>query len=256
MHQYNVGVSFEIIAINVAGPFPLSDQGNRYLLIAMDYFSKRPEAYATPNQEAPTIAEALVTNFFCRVAIPRELHSDQGRNFESHLLQEILQRLGVSKTRTTPLHTQSYGMVERYIKTVEEQLRKVVGSDQRDWDERLPLFLLAYRASSHETTGLTPARLVFGRELQLPCHLLFRAPPDEERPTTNHSADLVDHVHDIHNYVRQHLKLASYRMKTRYDKLAKSAGYQEGDRVWLYRPTRTKGKSPKLQSSWNTHTRY
>jgi hypothetical protein len=39
-------------------------------------------------------------------------------------------------------------------------------------------------------------------------------------------------------------------MKTRYDKLANSAGYQEGDRVWLYRPTRTKGKSPKLQSSW------
>jgi hypothetical protein len=44
--------------------------------------------------------------------------------------------------------------------------------------------------------------------------------------------------------------MASDRMKTRYDKLANSAGYQEGDRVWLYRPTRTKGKSPKIQSSW------
>jgi hypothetical protein len=56
-------------------------------------------------------------------------------------------------------------MVERYIKTIEEHLRKVVASHQRDWDERLPLFLLAYKASTHDTTGLTPAKLIFGREL-------------------------------------------------------------------------------------------
>jgi hypothetical protein len=74
-------------------------------------------------------------------------------------------------------------------------------------------------------------------------------PPDKELPTTDYAADVVDHLHDIHNYARQHLKLASDRMKTRYDKLANSAGYQEGDRVWLYRTARRKGKS-KLQSSW------
>jgi hypothetical protein len=141
-------------------------------------------------------------------------------------------------------------MVERYIKTIEEHLRKVVASHQRDWDERLDLFLLAYRASTHDTTGFTPASLVFGRELRLPCDLLFGVPPDKERPRTNYAAELVDHLHDIHQYARQHLKLASDRMKTRYDKLANSAGYQEGNMVWLYRPIRTKGKSPKLQSSW------
>jgi hypothetical protein len=141
-------------------------------------------------------------------------------------------------------------MVERYIKTVEEHLQKVVASHQRDWDERLHLFLPAYGASTHETTGLTPASLVFGRELRLPCDLLFGAPPDKERPTTDYAADLVDHLHDTHNYALQHLKLSSDRMKTLYDKLANCAGYHEGDSVWLYRPTRTKGKSPKLQSSW------
>jgi hypothetical protein len=77
MQQYNVGAPFERIAIDVAGPLPLSEHGNRYLLMAMDYFTKWPEAYAIPN---------LVTNFFCRFGIPRELHSDQGRNFEPHLL--------------------------------------------------------------------------------------------------------------------------------------------------------------------------
>jgi hypothetical protein len=103
MHQYNVRAPFERMAIDVAEPFPLSDEGNRYVLIAIDYFMKWPEAYAIPNQKASTIAQSLVTNF-CRFDIPQELHSDEGRNFESCLLQEILQRLGVSKTRTSPLH--------------------------------------------------------------------------------------------------------------------------------------------------------
>jgi hypothetical protein len=93
MHQYNVGAPFERIVIDVAGPFPRSDQGNQYLLFAMDYFTKWPEVYVIPNQEASTVAEALVRNFFCRFGIPLELHSDQGRNFESHLLQKVLQRL-------------------------------------------------------------------------------------------------------------------------------------------------------------------
>jgi hypothetical protein len=86
VHQYSVRVPLKRIAIDVEGPFPLSDQGNRYLLTAMDYFTKWPEAYAIPNQGASTIAEALVTNFLCRFGIPWELHSDQGRNFESCLL--------------------------------------------------------------------------------------------------------------------------------------------------------------------------
>jgi transposase InsO family protein len=106
----------------------------------MDYFTKWPKAYANLDQEASTVADVLVTNFSFRFGIPRELHSDQGRNFESRLLQEILQRLGVGKTPTTPLHPQSDGIVERYIKTVEEHLRKVVASNQKDWNAMLPLF--------------------------------------------------------------------------------------------------------------------
>jgi hypothetical protein len=86
MRQYYMGAPFERIAIDIAGPFPRSDQGNRYLLIAMDYFTKWLEAYAIPNQEAATVAEALVTQFVCRFRVCRELLSDQGCNFESHLM--------------------------------------------------------------------------------------------------------------------------------------------------------------------------
>jgi hypothetical protein len=91
------------------------------------------------------------------------------------------------------------------------------------------------RASTHDTTGSTPGSLVFSPELRLPCDLLFGAPPDKERPTTVQAAELMDHLHNIHNYARQHLKLASDRMKTRIDKLANTAGYHKGNRVLFYR---------------------
>jgi hypothetical protein len=98
--------------------------------------------------------------------------------------------------------------------------------------------------------GLTLASIVFGREFQLPCDLLFGTPPYKERPTIDHAANLVDHLHDIHSYARQHLKLAIDQMKTRYGRLANCVGYHEGNKVWLYCRIHMKGKSPKIQSPW------
>jgi len=184
IYHSNVGAHFERIAVNVAEPFRESDRRNRYLLIAMDCFTKWPKIYAVPIQEASTVANALVANF-CRFDVPMELHSDQGRNFESRLMQGVLERLESSKTKTTPLHPQLNGMVERYGKTIDEYLRKVVFPQQRDWDERLSIFLLLYLASTQETIGLTPANMVFRRKLRLPCDLMFGAPPDKEQSTTD-----------------------------------------------------------------------
>lgn len=70
-----------------------------------------------------------------------------------------------------------------------------------------------------------------------------------DKPTIDQAGNLVDHLDNIHDYVRQHLKLTSDRKKTRYDRLASCTGYFEGNEVWFYRPTLTKGESSKRQSS-------
>ena len=125
----------ERIAVDVMGPLIRSDRGNRFLLVAMDYFSKWPEAYALSNQEAKTVAEVLVSEFVSRFGVPLEIHSDQGTNFESAVFREMCSLLDIKKTRTTPLHPQSDGMVERYNRTLKTQLSLFVKDHQRDWGQ-------------------------------------------------------------------------------------------------------------------------
>ena len=125
----------ERIPTDVPRPFT-----RKYLLIAMDYFTKWPEAYPLPNQEASTVARVLVEEI-CRFDTPLEIHSDQGGNFESLLFNEMCKMLGARKTRTTPLHQASDGMVERFNQTIEHQLAMFVNANQRDWDDVLyPIF--------------------------------------------------------------------------------------------------------------------
>jgi transposase InsO family protein/predicted aspartyl protease len=251
MQQYNVGSPFERIAIDIAGPFPETDHQNKYILVVMDYFSKWVEAYALPNQEATTVADVLVKEWICRFGVPLELHSDQGRNFESALFQGVCQILGIRKTRTTPLHPQSDGMVERMNRTLNRYLSKVVSDHQRDWDQHLHLFLMAYRSSAHETTGQSPANIAFGRELRLPCDLKFGCKPGENLANDDYVANLRRKMDDIHRRVRVNIERASDRMKDRYDIRAQDGGYQTGDRVWLFDPKRRRGLSPKLQNQWD-----
>jgi hypothetical protein len=140
--------------------------------------------------------------------------------------------------------------MERYIKTVEEHLWKIIVSYQMNWKERLPLFLLAYWASTQWHLRLDSSPPSFGA--RTPTTLwpaMWGTPPDKEWPTTDHAANLVGLLHDIQYYAHQHLKLASDWMRTWSDKLANSTSYQEGKGVWIYRPTR-KREITKTSSLW------
>ena len=81
-----------------------------------------------------------------------------------------------------------------------------------------------------------------------------RGSPDKEQSMTDYADEVVDWLHNIHHFTRQHLELASDRMKAGYDQLSNSAGFQEGNRVWLYSPTQKTGKSHKWQKCWEDPT--
>lgn len=89
MKQYNVGAPLERVALDIIGPLPVSNKGNKYALIVSDYFTKWAEGYPMPDMETTTIVDCFITNFVCRFGIPYQVHTDQGRQFESGLFKEF-----------------------------------------------------------------------------------------------------------------------------------------------------------------------
>ena len=152
-------------------------------MVAADYFTRWVEAYPIPNQEATTVAQKLVDEFFCRFSPPEKLHSDQGRNFESAVIAETCKLLGIQKSRTTTCHPQSDGLVERFNRTLMDMLAKSVREHPSSWEEHICRLCLAYNTSVNPTTGHTPFFLMFGRQVRMPVDLMYET-PNNTSPTT------------------------------------------------------------------------
>ena len=120
--------------MDIIGPFPKTAKGNKYVLIIGDYFTKWIKAYPMSDMEATTVAKCLY-DFICRFGAPDLLHTDQGRNFESALISKLCKLLGITKTRTTPYHPQSDGMIERFSRTLLSMLSTVLGEEgEENWE--------------------------------------------------------------------------------------------------------------------------
>ncbi|GFS49136.1 retrovirus-related Pol polyprotein from transposon 412 [Trichonephila clavipes] len=206
--------------------------------------------YPIPDQEASTVAEVLVQHWISRFGVPLQLLSDQGRNFDSAVCKRLCEILAIDKTRTTALHPQSDGMVERFNRTILNSLSLLVSGNQQDWDKKLPFFLPAYRSAVHETTGYFPSQMLFGRALRLPADLLFSQPPDTPLAPEEYIEKLQARMEEMHHLARYRIGMASEKMKTRYDARATGHDIHEGDKVWLWNPKRRKGLSPKLHTNW------
>ena len=165
MKQYNVGYPMERIAVDISGPYPVSKKGNKYLFVVSCYFTKWVDEIPMKTQEASYVATKLVNRFISIFGVPMQLHTDLGSNFESKVFKEVCKLLGIDKTRTTVRRPQSDGMVERANRSIQNMMSSYISDKQDDWDEHLPLLMLAYRSSVHESTGVSPALMMFGREL-------------------------------------------------------------------------------------------
>ena len=251
LHTIRAGFPMQTVAIDIMGPFPESPSGNRYILVAMDYFTRWAEAYAIPNQEAATVANHLVNELFLRFSPPETLHSDQGRQFESALLGSICRLLGIRKTRTTPYHPQSDGLVERYNRTLLSMLATCSREHPSTWDTYLPKLCMAYNTSVQPTTGYTPFFLMFGREARLPVDIMYGSSPTETVTPHHYAAALSESLQQAYSRVRENMALAHNRQKEYYDQRSHGTPFKPGDLVWLHQPQVPPGQSRKLHCPWS-----
>ena len=249
MGHVPTGLPMQRVAIDIMGPLPRSDRGNRFIMVVGDYFTKWTEAFPLVNQEAGTVARELVEQFVCRFGPPAEIHTDQGRNFQSALFKEILALLEIRQTRTCAFRPQSDGMIERANRTIEMLLATTVAKDQRDWDTKLPYVMAAYRSSAHSSTNVSPNMMMLGRETTAPMGLLYplEAPPPDPQ---GYVAEMQLHMATAYEYARGALGRSVERQRRNYDARAGPAEIAEGATVYYFHPLKKLGLSPKLQSYW------
>ena len=218
MSQYNVGYPLERCALDCLGPLPTSNNA-KYLLVVSCYFTKWLQVIPLESIDAKTVATKLIERFISVLGVPVSLHSDQGSNFESSVFQEVCALLGIEKTRTTPGRPQSDGMVERACRSIQAMLSAYVSQNQKDWATYIPMLVLAYNSSVHDTTRCTPASLMLGRQLRLPIDLALGIPETRQSTCETDYAYLLEkqlvHIHDI---ARKHIKISSDGMKRFYDR--------------------------------------
>ena len=172
----------------------------------IDHFTKWLELFPLRNQKSETVAKKIVDGWIPRHGAPEQLHSDQGTNLNSKIIEEICKDLEVLKTRTTPYHPQSDGASERSIRTVNAMLAKVVSEDQKNWDLYLSSTCLSYNTAIdiHSSTGYTPSYLAFGRELCLPSDLIDPSVVLEKKiDHTDFSSQLKHRLHQSYNAARE-----------------------------------------------------
>lgn len=251
LEDYRVGAPMDRLVTDILGPLPVTARGNKYILLVGDHFTKWMEAYPIPDQTAETVAHRVVYDFISRFGVPLDIHSDQGRTYESNLFQQVCKLLDIHKTRTSPYHPSSNGQAERFNQVLVNMIAAYVDDDQRNWDVHLPLLTSAYRSSQHETTGYTPNMLMFGRETHAPIDLILGGPLEDEAPKNecDYVISLRERMETIHRLVREHLGKSAQRQKRDHDPRVAHQNYKVGDLVYMRDSTKTPGLSPKLKSA-------
>ena len=250
LQSLRAGYPMQIVCVDIMGPLPETEDGCKYVLVASDCFTRWVEVYGIPNQEATTVAKKLVDEMFCRFSPPEQLHSDQGRQFESELVKEICVLLQIRKTHTTPYHPQCNGMVERFNRTLLDMLATTIDNHQADWQHHIRKLCLAYNSSIHSTTGFSPFFLMFGRQVKLPIDLMYgtnRTGPDT---AAGFAQKLKEGLQEAYKLVREKCQAEHKRQKALYDERVHGKPFSPGDLVWLHSPAVPRGRSRKLHHPW------
>ena len=246
------GAPMDIVAIDILSGLPATPKGYKYLLVATDYFTKWCEAYPLVDAEAATCMQALYSGFFSRFGLPRQLHSDQGTNFENKLFSELCQITGINKTRTTAFHPRSDGQTERLNRTILQMLRATAADNPADWPAKIPIVLAAYRMTVHSTTNVTPNLAMLGREVLLPTTLIARPPEEAVKTTVPFVTSFRDNLRVAHDKVRAATHNTAKVQKTYFDQQVRGPPFAVNQRVWLYWPRpQVRSKYKKLCPLWD-----
>lgn len=196
------------------------------------------------------MAKILVDKYFIHYGLPARIHSDQGRDFESRLIRELLMMMGIRKSRTTPYHPQGDPQPERFNRTLLSMLGTLSREKKSQWSQHVGYLVHAYNSTKCDATGYSPYFLLFGREARLPVDLCFGTSPDGQNDVCHarYVAKLKEDLQRAYKLASEVSDKTHLRNKKAYDKRVICQLLDIGDRV-LLKNLGLKGKH-KLENRW------
>ena len=152
LHPIPVSTPFQMLGIDIID-LPLTEKGNKHVVVVQDLFTKWPMVFAVPDQKTTQIAKLRAEEVIPVFGVPECLLSDSGTNLLSSLMLDLCRILGITKLNTTAYHPQCDGAVQRFNRTLKTILRKHAAKFGSQWDRFLPSILWAYCNTPHTSTG-------------------------------------------------------------------------------------------------------
>lgn len=159
-------------AIDIIGDIlPHSSQGNRYILVVVDYFTNWSEAITLKGVSQSQIIDFLENNIVYKFRIPETITTDQATNFNGSEVQEYMARFGIKLLNLIPYYAQVNGQVESTNNIIKVAISKMIEDNPREWHIMLERMIWAYRTSRRESTNTTPYELVYGHVVVMPMEI-------------------------------------------------------------------------------------
>ncbi|XP_029053801.1 uncharacterized protein K02A2.6-like [Osmia bicornis bicornis] len=215
---------WEVVTADLVGPLPRSKKGHTTLLVLQDKFTKWVELQPLRQATAPAVTRAFRERVAMRFGRPRQILTDNGRQFTSREFTTLLATYGVEH-RKTPPYTPQCNPVERTNRVLKTMIAQATKTGHRDWDEWLPELAFAYNTARHEATEQTPAYLNYGRELATPGSSHLPLPTGEDR------TEALDRLQDALALAQRALAKAHQARKKHYDLRRRPWAPKVGDRV-------------------------
>ena len=147
--------------IDIMGPFPLGKKQLKFLIMAINYFTKWVEAEPIMMIIEGKVRSFVWKNIICRFGVPCVIISDNGKQFDNPKFWKFCQDLELKNHYSSPRHLQANGQTEVTNRSLLKITKTRLEGAKGVWTEELQNVFWAYRMTTRVPTGETPFRLTF-----------------------------------------------------------------------------------------------
>ncbi|KAL0238106.1 hypothetical protein GEMRC1_012579 [Eukaryota sp. GEM-RC1] len=158
---------FARLNVDTIGPLPKDQNGNQFLLVFVDSFSRYTILSPLEDLNSTEVAYRLVWDVIAIFGIPFCIHSDNGKEFANATFEAVCNLLAIEVSRSIPHFSQSNGLVERRHRDVLQSLRRLLVdfNDYDNWSTYIPSVQLQINSTKSSVTGHSPYELMFGSDI-------------------------------------------------------------------------------------------